>query len=243
MGSVSARDIIQAAFEELQVYAPGETAFDADVARGLATLNAMIDSWSNESLSCYAILEQTATLQVGVNSYTIGPGGDFDMVRPLRLIDGPGAAYIQDDTGNNYPLQVVPRDQWNLIGLRTINSNIPNVLFYDPQYPLGIMNFFPIPNISYSAFWDSYLQLTEFTSLSTALNLPLGYEEAFKRNLSLYLKPFYPNAVLDPLTVELASKAKGNIKRTNIRALVAEYDQEIVAKGNYSYNIYSDRGA
>jgi hypothetical protein len=42
-------------------------------------------------------------------------------------------------------MEVVPRDKWNQIGNRssTITSQIPSVLFYDPQFPLGVINVFP----------------------------------------------------------------------------------------------------
>lgn len=240
---ISARDLIQAAFEELQVYSPGETALDADAARGFKTLNDLVDSWSNESLTCYAINQQSAPLVPGKYQYTIGEGGDFNMQRPLRIIAGVGRAYILDDNGNKYLVSVVPQDVYNWQSQNNINSNFPDTLFYDPQFPLGIINIFPVPNISYTIFWESYLQLTEFASLAATLNLPPGYERAFKKNLAVELAPFYPTAVLSQATIAQAARALGNIKRTNTRPLVATYDSEIVAHGSYSYNIRTDSNA
>ena len=92
----TAQDMIYESLRLMAVYAPNETPTDADVEQGLTCLNDMLDSWSNESLSCFAILEQSGTVVAGKSSYTIGPSGDFNLTRPLRLIEGPGAAYSQD---------------------------------------------------------------------------------------------------------------------------------------------------
>lgn len=242
----SANDIITDSLTRIGVYSPGETISDADAERCLSILNDMIDSWSNESLSCFEILEQSGAMIIGQNSYTIGTGGNFAVTRPLRLINGPGAAYIQDINGNNYGVDVVPRDQWNLIANRssTVTSNVPNTLFYDPQYPLGVINVFPTPNVAWTLFWDSYLQLVTFTALATAMSLPPGYKDALQKCLAVEIWSDFKTP-LDPpqWLMALAEKAKGNVKRTNIRPNVAVYDPEIVSHAVQTYNIVSDRGS
>lgn len=239
-----ALDIITDALLMLQVYAPGEVLTDADAEQGLSVLNDMLDSWSNEDLMTYAIFEQEYQMVPGQSQITIGPGGNINTVRPLRLIDGPGAAYIQDLTPgqNNYPVNVVPRDVWNMIGSRTVNSNVPDTLFYDPQYPLGIINLFPVPNLAWNLFFDSYQQLTEFANLYSELTLPVGYKKALQDCLAVELKPYFKTGPLDPMILAKASNSKGNIKRTNLREVIAVYDTEIVSRAAGSYNIYSDRG-
>jgi hypothetical protein len=239
----TAKSLIQTALEQLGVYAPGETMTDADAERGLQLLNAMMDSWSNESLICYAIQEQNYPLQVGINQYTIGPGGTWNGTRPLKIIEGPVAAYIMDQNQNRYPVEVIPRDRWNMIGLLTNTSNIPDTIFYDPQFPLGIINVFPTPNQGNTLYFDAYLQLTDFANLTATLNLPPGYEAAIFSNLAVWMKPFFRDAQLDPDVRELASKTLGNIKRTNIRENIANYDPEIVSRATPTYNIYRDSTA
>ena len=242
--TVTAGTMFSDSLELLGVYDPGEPLTAADAQRCMNTSRQMLDSWSNESLTCYAILEQSAPLVPGQQSYTIGPGGNFNMTRPLRIIGAPGSVYVQDSNGNNYGVNVVSRAQWNMIGNRdasVVTSNFPDTLFYDPQFPLGVMNFNPTPSSSYTAFWDSYLQLVDFTSLSDPLNLPPGYELAIVTNLALMLKPFYLDAQLDPAVVAQASASKANIKRTNTRRQVSIYDQAIVSRTGVSWNVYTDR--
>ena len=88
----TAADVIQDALEKLSIYAPGEAATPPDLARGLTVLNDMLDSWSNDSLACYTILQQSLTFIPGQSSYTIGTTGTPDVMatRPLRIIDNAG---------------------------------------------------------------------------------------------------------------------------------------------------------
>lgn len=236
----TAQDIIQDAFEKLGLYAPGETINAADGARGLTVLNDMMDSWSNESLTCFAIKEQHVTFTPGVFSYTIGPGGAVNDTRPLRLIDTPGSCYILDTNGNQYGVDVITQAQWNMRGSRNTNSNFPDVLFYDPQFPLGVLNFDPIPNIGYTAYFDSYLQLSDFTGLTSQIILPPGYKRSITFNLCIDLKPYYSTAVLDPDVREQAAISKADIKRTNLRPNTAVFDPEILSRAPGIYNIYND---
>lgn len=240
----TANDIIVDAAESMGVYSPGETMSAADSSRMLSILNDMLDSWSNESLTTFAKLEQSLVFNPGQYQYTIGPGGYVNATRPLRILDGYGTCYILDTNGNRYPVEVMQQDQWNLIGnITQVNSNIPSRLFYDPQFPLGIINVFPVPNIGWTLFFDSWLQLVEFSGLTTAVSLPPGYVRALKRNLALEAWPYFYEVDKNPpaALVKSAMTALGNIKRTNIKEVVAVFDPEIISRASPTYNIYRDR--
>jgi hypothetical protein len=241
--AVTASDIITDALQWIGVQAPGETITDADAQRCLSNLNDMLDGWSNESLTCYAYVQQSAALQVGVQTYTIGTGGTFNMTRPLRLLKGPGAAYVLDTNNNKYQMNVVEQPEWNMIpnSGSTVTSNFPDTLFYDPQFPLGNMNFFPYPTIAYTAYWFSFLQLTDFATLATVVSLPPGYKDALQTNLGIRVWPYFKKGDPSGWQVKMAGDALGKIKRTNMRPNVAVYDPELFSRGGNSYNIYTDR--
>lgn len=257
--TVTAGELVQDALEKLRVYAPGEEATPPDMMRGLRTLNQMMDSWSNESLFCYSILEQFGPLIVGKNSYLIGLGsGDLDvgfilggspigktpdwvMQRPIRIIGTPGSAYVRDGTGNKYQVDVVPLDSWNLINTSQANSDIPDTLYYEPTYPYGTIRVYPTPNTAWTLAWTSYLQLSSFANTSVALTLPPGYERAITFNLAVELKSYFDGANLDPTVIKGAMEAKAAVKRSNIRPVTAVMDPELVSRGNTVYNIYTDR--
>ena len=240
----TALDHITDALERIGSYSPGEVLSAADSERGLSALNDMLDSWSNESLTTFAKLEQSVVFTPGQYQYTIGPNGNINSTRPLRILDGYGTCYVLDTNGNRYPMDVLQQDEWNLIGnVAQVNANIPSKLFYDPQFPLGIINVFPVPTIGWTLFFDSWLQLAEFPDLVTVLTLPPGYRRAIRTNLAIELWPYFkdektqPNAAL----VKAAMTSLGNIKRTNIKEVVAIYDPEIISRASPTYNIFRDR--
>lgn len=242
-GTITARDVVQDALERLQVYAPGETITDADAARGFEVLNDMVDSWNNENLTTYAVLEQTGMMVPGVTEYPIGLGATppgFNLTRPLRINSDYGSAYLLDASSNKYPMKVIDRSTWNMQTTSIVTSNVPDTIFYDPQYPFGIINIWPVPNETHPFFWDSYLQISDFGTLETEFSLPPGYALAMKTNLSLLLKPYYPRGVVDQFLPLQAADSKGNVKRKNLRRQIAIYDSEIVARGSVTYNIYRD---
>jgi hypothetical protein len=242
MAITTAGDICQKAVQATGAYGARSPLTDADGELLLSLLNDMMDEWSNYSLICYEVLEQSFPLVPGQASYTIGPGGQINTTRPLKILTDPGTAYVQDSNGNNYNVQVVPRDKWNLYANRSnlVTSNFPNIMFYDPQFPLGIINITPFPTIAYTMFFDSMLQFGEFSSLSSQVILPPGYNLAMWSNLAVLAKPFFLDGQMDPVIPETARRSLGAIKRTNQRENYALYDPEIVSHAEISYNVYTD---
>lgn len=241
----TAGDICQTACEEIRAYGPGQTITSADMTRCLDQLNKMIDTFSNDDLICFTTLEQSFQLTVGKVRYTIGTSGgaDLNQSRPLKILDLPGSCYTQDFNLNNYQISVVTRDKWNQLGNRSptlMQSDIVTTLFYDPQFPLGVINVYPSPTINYTVFFDSYQRLSNL-SQSTQLSLPPGYEEMYQHNLCLRIQPFFKNAVVNADTLRLARSTYRGIKRTNRKTVLAQVDPEIVASARTaSYNIYTD---
>lgn len=242
----TALDVIQDSLELLGVYGPGDTISDADAERSLSVLNDMLDIWSNESLACFDWITQTFTMIPGKFQYTIGPASltpDIVGQRPLRVSDAPGSAYLLDANLNRYLMDVVDQLTWNIQTTAVANSDLPDHLFYDPQYPLGIINIWPTPSSGYTCSFLSYLQLGDFANLKSSFNLPPGYKRAITTNLCLSLKPYFTSAQIDPLVIKEASETKASVKRNNMRTQVAVFDPELVSRGGGVYNIYTDRGS
>jgi hypothetical protein len=237
-------DLITDSLQRIGSYAAGETISAADAEQCRLRLNRMIDSWSNESLMCYTILQQSVVLLAGKITYTIGPGGDINSTRPIRVITGPGAAFLKDSNDNRYPVDVVPRDKWNEIwNLTRVNSNLPDTMFYDPKFPLGEINVNPSPNGSnITLYWNSYLQLTEFAALTTTVQLPPGYELLIVDNLAVGIWRYFKDdkAQIPADLIRDAMRSMGNVKRSNTRENIAEFDKVMIAQGSAVYNVYSD---
>lgn len=238
----TALSIIKDAFQQGKIYAPGVTLTDADAELGLSVMNEMLDEWSNDSLACFANAEQALPLVIGQQQYTIGTSGGANIVasRPLEVLKGQGAAYLVDSNTNRYPVNVVEQDQWNSIGRLTNTSDLPDTLFYNPQFPLGILNVFPVPLAAFTIFFDSRLQLANLSNLNSVFSLPPGYRAAIKSNLLVRLWPYFKQGDPPAIIIGLATHSLGAIKRTNMKNSPVMYDSAVVSKAKSSYNIYMD---
>ena len=67
-----------------QIEAGGTPSSD-EYADGLTALNAMVSSWNNDGLMCYARQTESLTLSASTASYTIGPGGTLNTTRPVAI--------------------------------------------------------------------------------------------------------------------------------------------------------------
>jgi len=205
-------------------------------------MNNMLESWSTEEWCMYANSEQSFTLIPGKQAYTIGPSNlaDINQTRPITLTTGMGAAYIVDVNNNRYPINVIEQSEWNSIGLLTTTSQLPDTLFYDPQFPLGIINIYPQPLLPYNVFFDSRLQLSDMTSLGSVFSMPPGYKLAITDNLGIMLWPYFKQGDPTPWLFEQASRSLANIKRSNMRQAAATYDSAVISRASNTYNVYTD---
>lgn len=238
----TALNLIQDAFELLKIYAPGVQVNAADSARAFKSMNKMLEQWSTQPYACYANLDQSFVFVPGKQSYTIGTSGGADIVatRPINVATGQGAAYMVDVNDDRFQLNVIEQDQWNAIGRLNNTSQLPDTMFYDPQFPLGIINIFPVPTIAYTMHFIARLQLADMANLNSTFSLPPGYEEAIVSNLAIRLWPYYKQGDPTAILIGLATESLGNVKRSNLRQSPATYDSAVVSKARSSYNIYND---
>lgn len=228
----TARDLITRSLRLIQVFSQGEALPSADAADGLEALNDLLGSWSNEANLAFHEKDDSLTL-TGATSYTVGSGGDLDTTRPLRIT----GAYVRQN-GNDYALTIVGNRWWDRVTDKDATGR-PEYLYYEAEFPLGVVNLWPVGDSSYTLFFSSWKQLPSFTNLSDTVSLPPGYERAIAYNLALELAPEYERDPR-PAVVEIARQAKRNIKSTNLRPPAMVVDTEIRDANGQNYSIYSD---
>jgi hypothetical protein len=239
--SVKFSDLAYDAYLKIGYLGAGEIMNDADAELALRVANVMLDSWSLESLSCFATITQSFVLVPNIGEYSIGPGGAIPGPRPTKINSGYGNAWTMDPSGNRYNLEVVEEDRWNILtSATTVNANVPDYLWYDTQFPLGFINVWPLPNINWTTYFYSLAQLTEFATIASTFSFPPGYQKAIQDCLAVELWPYCFKAECRQDIVAIASKSKGNIKRANIREVIAAYDPELISKSDSYYNVYTD---
>ena len=218
MTAFSALDIITDSLVKLGVYAPGEPISAADSATSLAVLNDMIDAWSNEYVFFYSLTTVTATLTSSKVSYTIGPtGADITAPRPARIAYGPNEASNTISAVKTL-MNVVSAVEWQAGPSLSVATGTPDTLYYDPQYPLGVLKVSPIPNAGGTFSFNSWVPLQSFPDLSTTYTLSFGGEEALRSNLAVALKSYFADTQLDQITAIRAVETKKALAYSNVNS-------------------------
>ena len=228
--------LINLAFRNANVLGVGQTASAEDMNDAFRMLNMMLAQWNRRRYLIYHLTNITfqATSQI---SYTIGPGGDINTVRPYKI----ESAFFRQQSVNpnvDYPLEILnSREDYNRIALKSINS-FPSALFYDSGWPLGRVYLWPIPNNQYTVTLSVMDQLQPFSTLFDDVNLPPEYEEVIVYNLALRLFPMY-GLTPTPAIVKAAEVSMNTIEAANAQIPRLRIPRDLVSNG--LYNIFSDQ--
>ena len=120
----------------------------SELTDGLFVLNAMLDSWAADDINAPCSLTSLYPLGTAKQTYTIGPGGDFNGPRPTRIITAKYVVMTNPTQPLYEPLDVINDQQFLGIHLPLTASTIPQRLYYNPTYPLGSATLWPVPQNS-----------------------------------------------------------------------------------------------
>lgn len=210
----SALDIITSALFSLKIYGPGDPLGDADTELVFARLNDMLDDWADDFIFLYTINQISADLVSGTASYTVGNNGVIASPRPARVVYGPGRASVTVSSTTT-PVDVVSALEF--YSLQGINSGTgtPNTIYYDPQYPSGIVKVAPTPNAAATLNFAAWFAFPGFADLTTEYTFSPGTADAMKFNLPIAIKPDFTNAQLDQDIALVAMRTKDSLRYTN----------------------------
>ena len=155
--------------------------------------------------------------------------------RPLTINSG----FVRINTNSNgqpinnggldYPLSVLGYQEYQMIGLKTLNGPWPKAFYYQPADPIG--NIFVWPNPAQGElhlFADTLFP--RFVTMYDLIVLPQGFMNALRWNLGERLMPMYGKASQTQIAMitAFAAQAKATLKRTNMKPQeVARYDEVI----------------
>lgn len=215
--TVSANDIIKDACEKLGVYAPGETLSAADVDRGQYVLRQTIDQWLNNSIQLWQLLPITCLCLANTQSYTLGPGGTIAGAWSPRVLLGPAEAAVVDGEGNILSaVDVVSPLEWNSTYIPPrLLADVPLAMLYDPQFPLAVVSFSPIPNAPMSIQFSAYYGFSGFADLPTTYNMTPGQGLALASNLAIAMNTYFGVGNPTPDLVTIAKQTWDTLTLTN----------------------------
>ena len=156
--------------------------------------------------------------------------------RPLNI----NSAFVRVNTNSNgqpilnggldYPVTILNLENYELIGLKTLNGPWPRALYYQPSETLGTITVWPNPSQGeMHIFTDTIFQ--RFGSINDEIIIPQGYFMALRWCLAERLMPMYGKA--SPTQIQMingfAGHAKATIKRTNMRPVqVARFEDTLI---------------
>lgn len=231
--AITAQTLIQNAFESIGVYAPGETMATNDSATGLYVLSMLLDEWASQGIFVQQYTTLSITLSSGKNSYTIGTSGaDVTAARPISVEYGPTSATV---TVNAVTTNVnsVSAVEWSALQGNSASSGVPDTVWYDSQYPLGILNVSPKPNAAGTLMVNAYSSVvTNFATLSTSVALSIGSQNALQNNLALALIAYYKDINIGPAPRLQADGAEGKyFLRYNSLTSRAQLNRRMITAG------------
>jgi hypothetical protein len=235
---VTALSLITAALRLLNVVASAELPTNDEANDAMMAFQWMIDSWNADSLSIFTIGSDDYPLTLGQQSFTLGPGGNFDTTRPSKIV-GMSAILLNNPVNPvEVPMDMYTWDQWqNKVPVKNVQGSFPQVCYDDGGMPLRTLNFWPIPTLqANNVRIYSWQSLIWPATLQTLLNFPPGYARAFVYNLAVEISPQY-GAQIPPAVAKVATDSLAMIKTANAPDLHLQSD---LCVGPAGYNWKAD---
>ena len=124
--------------------------------------------------------------------------------------------------GLDYQVGVLALENYNQIGLKTLNGPWPKALYYNPGAQTGTISVWPNPSQGEMHMFASTI-FSRWENLYEEIVLPQGYSMALRWNLAERLMPMYGkvNATAITMINAYAAQAKSTLKRNNMKPIAA----------------------
>ena len=132
--------------------------------------------------------------------------------------------------GLDYPVAVFALEQYEMIGLKSLNGPWPKAVYYQPSELLGTIYVWPNPAQGEMHLF-AYTQFQAYANLTDSIQFPPGYVNAMRFCLAERLMPMYgkTNQIMMAKIEALAAQGKATIKRTNMRPpQVSRYPDQLL---------------
>lgn len=144
----TARDLCVDSLKESGTLGVGQVPLSEDINDAFTRLQRMIATWQKQRWLVPALQEFSFTAD-GSRSYTVGLGGDINIIPPSDI---KGGYVIQRNTGStpvSLPLgKIFSYEDYIRITVKDLPS-LPYSFFYDNQYPLANLYPWPLPSNIY----------------------------------------------------------------------------------------------
>lgn len=181
-------------------------------------------------------INETGTYQVNISQTVASTTITAYYQKPLNI----DSAFVRVNTTSNgqpitgggldYPMSVLALQDYEMIGLKTLNGPWPKAVYFNPGADSGNLFIWPSPSQGELHLFANTL-FSRYESMYDDLQLPQGYSMALRWCLAERLMPMYGKASQTQIAMiqTFAGQAKATLKRTNMSPLqVARYPDALL---------------
>jgi len=175
----------------------GRTPSPAQFQDAIDELNRLISSLNCDRLAIWALDTLEIPITESKPAYTIGcdPAGiiEVDLHTDRRPHVISGAVLISQNA--RYPVLAATPEIWAMRDTETLNTNLPDMLYYDRGWPIGQILFYGQPQAGMMLQLWAWHLIPRAQSLDDALAVPMGYDDALVLNLACRLAPHFQRQI------------------------------------------------
>ena len=169
---------------------------------------------------------EAGTYRVNINQTVASTTITANYQKPLSI----DSAFVRVNTtangvaiqggGLDYPISVLALQDYQMIGLKTLNGPWPKAIYYNPNEESGNLFIWPNPSQGEMHLFANTL-FTRYAGIYDPIILPQGYSMALRWCLAERLMPMYGknNPAALAMVQQYAAQAKSTLKRTNMSPL------------------------
>lgn len=211
----------------------GENLSSSEAEDALMTLNEIVDKWNAEKmmLAGYEINELPLS---GKEYYTIGIGGDVDIVKPQYAFE---SIYYQDANNKSFPMRQILLDEYTNIQDKYDTIGRSNTYYFENDNYLAKLYVLPITSQGKLVMrTDKVFDM--FDSLDTIISFPPAYMRALRYALAVDLSREY--GIPENLNINAtAYDAKMLIKVANEATKDRSMSLDLPGMSRRGFNIYT----
>jgi hypothetical protein len=152
-------------------------------------------------------------------------------------------AYVRINTNSNgqpiinggldYQVAVLALENYNQIGLKTLNGPWPKAVYFNADSVSGNLFVWPNPSQGEMHLFASTI-FSNYTTVYDEISLPQGYSMALRWNLAERLMPMYGKASTTQIAMinAYAAQSKSTIKRSNMQPIASASYPDSMLVGN-----------
>ena len=216
--TVNALSLVNAAVQELGVLSAGENLSSDDQAWVLQKLQRLIDTYNARRVMIYTTTFTSFALVANLAPHTIGPAGTFAVNQRPVEIPSIGLQLLNTSPQTvEVPLNARDAEWWASNRVKNLTSVIPTDYYYEPDWPLGSIYFWPVPSAVNNVLIQQRTVIIDPANLAAPFTMPPGYWNLIAYELAIECADSFSKQVSPNLQARY-EKALRAVQSNNIKS-------------------------